>query len=484
MSGKFRLAIRLLYLMVIVVFIAAACRASHSVVPVAMSPTTSLPPVNVTPATRVMSDTELATATPVVDLLPLAENTAMPVDAGDLPEPCGALLQSVPQAAVSGSSPIKLSETIGAALQSQVPSVAWPALDKLLDAPGSVALVAFQAGRESDGIYLNPDMAMPLASVAKVITLVAYAEAVAAGELDPLEVVSLAELERYYLPNFDLGAHRRAVDDLGEKGHILTPDDDPAVLLSDVARMMVEYSSNAAADYLQLRLGQTRIEETAIALGMNDAPASHSAPCVFLGQFLMMANHIRTTGDQALLTSVARGDSDVAAAFGQELAVLADTYINQADFRQAEQEWRAETRRPSLNVQRYFAGNLAPQGTAGAYAALMLRLAQNGLSNADSSYQARLILEWPNQFPANQELFSNVGYKNGSLPGVLTTAYYAYRWGDAAPVVVILFYRDLPQQTYRQWRYDLPHDELARWLLADPAAIPALATALRVAKGP
>ncbi|RIK19229.1 MAG: hypothetical protein DCC51_09290 [Anaerolineae bacterium] len=465
MSGKFRLAIRLLYLMVIVVFIAAACRASHSVVPVAMSPTTSLPPVNVTPATRVMSDTELATATPIVDLLPLAENTAMPVEAGELPEPCGVLLRPVPQAAVTESAPIRLSEAAGDALQSQVPSTAWPALDRLLDAPGSVALVAYQTGRESEGIYLNSDMAMPLASVAKVI-------------------VSLAELERYYLPNFDLGAHRRAVDDLGEKGRILTPDDDPAVLLSDVARMMVEYSSNAAADYLQLRLGQTRIEETAIALGMNDAPASHSAPCVFLGQFLMMANHIRTTGDQALLTSVARGDSDVAAAFGQELAVLADTYINQADFRQAEQEWRAETRRPSLNVQRYFAGNLAPQGTAGAYAALMLRLAQNGLSNADSSYQARLILEWPNQFPANQELFSNVGYKNGSLPGVLTTAYYAYRWGDAAPVVVILFYRDLPQQTYRQWRYDLPHDELARWLLADPAAIPALATALRVAKGP
>ena len=46
----------------------------------------------------------------------------------------------------------------------------------------------------------------------------------------------------------------------------------------------------------------------------------------------------------------------------------------------------------------------------------MSRLAQNGLSNGDASYQARLILEWPNQFEANQTLFSNVGYKNGSLP--------------------------------------------------------------------
>ncbi len=106
----------------------------------------------------------------------------------------------------------------------------------------------------------------------------------------------------------------------------------------------------------------------------------------------------------------------------------------------------------------------------------MLRLAQNGLGNPDSSYQARRILEWTNLFAANQEIFSNIGYKNGSLPGVLTTAYYAYRWGESAPVIVILFYRDLPQQTYRQWRNELPHDELARWLLANPTAIPTLSS--------
>lgn len=466
----------------------AACRAPGGAVPAAVSPTPALPPapasVNVTPATRVASDSDVVTATPPADLLPLAGSTAMPAEVGELPDPCGVLLPSLPQAVVSESSPIALSEATIGALQSQVPTTAWPALVRLLDAPGSVALVAFQAGRESEGIYLNSDVAMPLASVAKVITLVAYAEAVAAGELDPLEMVTLAELERYYLPNFDLGAHRQAVNDLRENGRILSPDDNPAVLLGDVARMMIESSSNAAADYLQLRLGQARVEETTVALGMNAVPAAHSAPCVFLGQFLMMANHTRTAGDQALLTSFAGGDSDVAAAYGQEIAVLADTYINHADFRRIEQAWRAATRRPSIAVQRYFAGNLAPQGTAGAYAALMSRLAQNGLSNADSSYQARLILEWPNRFPANQELFSNVGYKNGSLPGVLTTAYYAYRWGDVAPVIVILFYRDLPQQTYRQWRFDLPHDELARWLLADPVAIPALSAALRGAGEP
>ena len=356
-------------------------------------------------------------------------------------------------------------------------AAAWPALQRLLDAPATVGLVAFQAGQPEQGLYLNANAPMPLASVAKIITLVAYAEAVAAGELNPQEAIPLAELDRYYLPNFDLGAHRRAVAELRAEGRLLPPEDDPAVALADVAWMMIRHSSNAAADYLHLRLGQERIEQTAVTLGLNETPGSHSAPCTFLGQFLMMGNHSRQTDDWAALAALT-ADPAAAERYGREVALLADAYRFQPDFRAGEVAWRERTRRPSTDTQRYFAANLAPQGTAGAYAALMLRLAQNGLSNGDSSFQARRVLEWTNQFPANQELFSNVGYKNGSLPGVLTTTYYAYRWDDAAPVVVVLFYRDLPQQTYREWRFDLPHDELARWLLADPAAIPALAAAL------
>lgn len=404
---------------------------------------------------------------------------ATPVGLLPASSPCGILLDPLPKAAAS-TIRLNVSATTRASLRAQAPPAAWPALERLLSAPQTVGLVAFQAGRESEGVYLNADLPMPLASVAKLIILVAYAEAVADGALHPQEQISLAELDRYYLPNFDLGAHRQAIDELRRNDRLISPDSDPAVTLQDVAWMMIRHSSNAAADYLHLRLGRQRIEETTIALGLNDAPASHSAPCTFLGQFLMQANHSRAAAnDRAILTAFTEGSPDGAAAYGAAVAQLADTYINDDSFRAAEQAWRAATRRPTIDTQRYFAGRLAPQGTAGAYAELMSRLAQNGLSNADSSYQARLILEWPNQFDANQELFSNVGYKNGSLAGVLNSAYYAYRWGDAAPVIVVLFFRDIPQQTYRSWRFDLPHDELARWLLTDPAAIPALVAALR-----
>jgi hypothetical protein len=53
----------------------------------------------------------------------------------------------------------------------------------------------------------------------------------------------------------------------------------------------------------------------------------------------------------------------------------------------------------------------------------------------------------------------------------LTVTYYAQSWDRARPVVVALFFHDLPTTTFRQWRRQLPHDELARWLLYDRDAI-------------
>lgn len=381
---------------------------------------------------------------------------------------CGQLLPAIPPPSAATQTSLAPDETALAQLQEIVPAAAEPALRRLLAAPETVGLVVYQMGQEEQGIFLNPDTRMPLASVVKIIHLVAYVEAVAAGELNPLEPVTVDELEGYYLPGTDLGAHRRVLQELEENGRLL-PTVPPSVLLEDLPWMMMRHSSNAATDYLHQRLGQLRIEETAQRLGLT----GQTAPCPFLGQFLLMGNHTRASGnDLAYLNQLL--DPLLESDYGREVVQLSDAFQSNAAFREAEIVWRDGRRRPSLETQRFFTDYFNAQGTAREYAALMLRLAQNGLSNPDSSFNARRYLEWAMLFPVNQDLFSNLGYKGGSMPGVLTGVYYAYRPGEVIPVVVALFYRDLPQDTYRQWRDDFSHDELARWLLSDPQALPAL----------
>ncbi|GJM43060.1 MAG: hypothetical protein DHS20C20_33420 [Ardenticatenaceae bacterium] len=383
--------------------------------------------------------------------------------------PCGQLLPLLPENNLPATDSLSPDPAAVAALLATLPKLARPAWEQLLANPDNVGLVAYRAGDEVNGIYHNADMQMPLASVVKIIHLVAYAEAVAAGQLDPTSYVTLETIENYYLPGYDLGSHNQAITELTEAGLVLANPD--RIRLEDVPWMMMRHSANSATDYLHLLLGQEVIEETAVSLNLSQ----QTAPCTFLGQFLAMSNQTRLgnsdrTAIQAYL--------DDPASYGAEVALLAEAYSEDSLFRENEQAYHREERRPASQDQRYFSHNLNAHGTPQEYATLMALIAQNGLSNPESSFLARRYLEWPMIFPANQERFSNLGYKNGSLPGILNTAYYAYPIGEVTPTIVILFFQDLPGSSYREWRNTLPHDEFARWLLDNPEGIALLKAAL------
>jgi beta-lactamase class A len=223
----------------------------------------------------------------------------------------------------------------------QVPQEARPAAAYLLQNPDDVGLVAYEVGRETEAITLNADAPLPLASVVKVIHLLAYAEAVQVGVLAPESPVPLAEIERYYLPNSDLGAHPQSVAALREEERV--SEAPPSVALEDVPRMMTELSSNAATDYLHMLLGQERIEQTALSLGLTQ----QTAPCPFLGQFLLMANgNGNAPSIQTLLNEPQT--------YSRDVMRLTTAYSTDRAFRQEADGWFSRGQRPSLSTQRLF----------------------------------------------------------------------------------------------------------------------------------
>ena len=274
----------------------------------------------------------------------------------------------------------------------------------------------------------------------------------------------LEELDRYYY-RLDQRAHLYALEDLEADGRIFGQP--PALILDEVAHMMIEYSSNAATDYLHMRLGQETIEETARELGLQ----SQTAPCPFVGQFLIMDNHTRPQIDGQTALEFYADDPQ---RYGEELMQLTAAFSEDAQFHEEAFDWRRNTRRPDIGTQRLFSEQFNSRGTAVEYEDLMARLSLNGLDSAESSFITRRHLEWPMRYSENQELFTNLAYKGGALPGILTTVYYAYPIGETNPVVVALFYHDLHNSIYQRWRRSLAHDEFARWLLYEPQAIPAM----------
>jgi hypothetical protein len=345
---------------------------------------------------------------------------------------------------------------------------ALPAVEELWQHPQRVGLAAFRLGDTENGVYLNADVPMPLASVVKVIHLITYALAVEDGTLQPQSKVAIADLERFYLPRSDLNSHQQALAELAEAGRLV--DNGTSVWLYDVPWMMMRHSSNVATDYLHWLLGQTRIEESIRALGLR----GHSAPCPFLGRFLAMHNHERSGSDRAALDQFV----ETPALYGERVSFWTDWFAQNDLWRAAEiRSWSRPN--PTVSTQKAYTAAFDTRGTAREYATLMARILDGSLGSPRVNAIIRNAFEWPiEEFDSNRQLFTTVGYKGGSLPGVLTTLYYAWPRGSNTPVIVALFYHDLETRTYQRWRRSLPHDELARWLLYDPEAIATLGALL------
>ncbi len=98
---------------------------------------------------------------------------------------------------------------------------------------------------------VNSNVVLPVASTMKLIVALEFTKQVGEGKIDPNQLVSLEEVNRYYIPKTDGGAHERWQNVLMKKGLI----EENAVTLEEIAKGMMKFSSNANTEYLMDRLG-------------------------------------------------------------------------------------------------------------------------------------------------------------------------------------------------------------------------------------
>jgi D-alanyl-D-alanine carboxypeptidase len=307
---------------------------------------------------------------------------------------------------------------------------------------GDAALVTYTAAPDGTPdpadpvLFHNADEPMPLASTIKIVVLAAYAREVVAGRLDPDEGISLGDWDRFYLPGTDGGAHPRALADLNvpadEHGFVLNPA--ASVPLDKVVRAMIRRSDNAATDLLMARLGRDTLRATIAEARLG----GQETPLPFLGLFLSWTNH-----EEGSLTPRRV----------QQLKGLSNTrYTARVDrFTAAyqDEDWRQEERRRRIEGRYRFrypleeqtAGMLFPAGTARDYARIMAGVVTGTFLSPEISAVMRPHLE---RDLLGSTDFESIGFKGGSLAGVLTEAiWFVPREGDFAgkPRIVVLFQR-------------------------------------------
>lgn len=247
----------------------------------------------------------------------------------------------------------------------------------------------------------HADTVMPLASAVKTIIAIEFAYQAAYGNIDTAMRIDTIELDRYYVPETDGGAHPAWMNEMRE--HKLLQNG--TVSLYAVAKGMIKYSSNANAEYLLDLLGVSSVNARIDSLGIQaHQPIYPFVAALFVCQNTKRKDHKAYEND---LRAMSMND--------YRAACLAyhDSLKNNPQFKN-----RFVQSEMDLNIQKIWSQRL-PGSSCREYARLMQKI------NSDTAFTEPVLATIRQLMDRPTNSYIRMGSKGGSTAVVLTDACYA-----------------------------------------------------------
>lgn len=271
---------------------------------------------------------------------------------------------------------------------------------------------------------LNENKLMPLASTVKILVAIEFAQQVAHEVINENSFVPLSELEKYYIPNTDGGAHEAWLE-YAKNSKAIVGD---SVRLVDVARGMTMFSSNANTEYLADLLGYDAIKDNILLFKLKQ----HTAFYPLVGS-LFLYQIPRKSNEEKVMKALAKlSDKQYSyQAYDMHLQLKDDSSFK-ASFRPDDL---------TMKMQKLWSDRL-PASTTKDYVNLVAALNNREVIDEDAYFTIGETLEYPMENKAFQAAFKHYGVKGGSTAFVLTHVLYLTK-KDGTRMEMAIFFNDL-----------------------------------------
>ena len=258
----------------------------------------------------------------------------------------------------------------------------------------------------------NENKLMPLASTVKILVAVEFAKQAANNIINENSYVAVSELEKYYLPGTDGGAHAAWLGYEHTKNHVK----EDSVQLINIARGMILFSSNANTEYLMDLLGLDNVKNNIQLFGLTQ----HTAIFPLVSSLFLYQNP-RKVKEPGIIKSIKDLPEEAycKTIFQIHNALKYDTLLKK--------KFRLEDL--SMNMQKLWSDRLTAS-TVKTYSHLCSILNNRRYLDANTYGVLADVLETIMENPLNQKIYKHFGIKNGSTAFVLTEAFYATLQND------------------------------------------------------
>lgn len=318
----------------------------------------------------------------------------------------------------------------------QLAEMAIPETIQREKVPGAFLLVV----NEDTLVQFHTTQVFPLASTCKLIIAVEFARQAALGYLDYKTKVSLKEVDRFYIPGTDGGAHEMWKNDASTLGYIVNNE----LSLYEIAGGMMDYSSNACAEYFMHILSLDSINQTLKNLQLT----SHTALYPF-SSALMIASEAKKPGDKKFLKKIRN--------------------MKDQEYQKKAKEWHEKLWKDStlaakltfeylpLEYQQIWSDRL-PAAHASDYGKLMQMINEGKIIDAETQRLLELTVGGLINYSSASHHLKKAGTKGGSTAFVLNQALYATTT-EGEKIVMVYFINGLNLDQTLGLMYTMTHFE-------------------------
>lgn len=292
-------------------------------------------------------------------------------------------------------------------------------------------------------IEQNIKKQMPLASTMKLIIAIEFAEQVSKGILNAEEQVAKDDLLTFYVPNTDGDAHIN----WAESDETLEYGD--SVPIKNVAKGMIQYSSNANAEWLMDHLGLENINTQ-----LDKLDFKHHTPIYPIVSSLFISNaYLKNESDESLVSKL-NGLSQ-------------QQYIQYAleihDKLKQNPEYRNQPLELTEEIQYVWSSRL-PAASVSDYYSLMQKLNSKTYFKQETQNILDEIIETSMPYKSVNQFYEHLGSKSGSTLYIMAQALYAKdKKGNRTEMVY--FFNDLEPQERKKMTMTL--NDFKRAILRD-----------------
>ena len=313
--------------------------------------------------------------------------------------------------------------------------------------PEYVSITSYNLDYPDSGLYFQSNVSRSLGTTANLFLLIEYERQVEEGILDPFEIISVSEIEKFTLPDMSQNSHESFLDAIDEK----------QAILDRVVSATIEHNDLAASDYLWFLLGEDNIRNLISDLRL----PKESTPLPFSGMYITI---------NPALSDTAGFHSGDLSSFEFESIQNARNLFEWEDFRKKIRDQFDEDRLSLTFMKERDALTYFPKATTKDLAGLIASLLKNEIISENVSERVLEKLRWPLESdPMIKNSFEDYGAFYDNRMGMLNGIDFGTSIYDGHTSVQAVFFDQLPVAFWMHMSSNHMNKDFQQRLIWDPA---------------